>query len=74
VFFSTVDGGRSVSSSRKSQRVFSQGGSADSVFYIQKGKAKVSSPSRGKEAVVAFAETETSSARAHIRRPANKDH
>jgi len=50
-----MDGGRAA--------VFSQGDSADSVFYIQKGKVKVSVVSaQGKEAVLA--ETETSSARA----------
>ena len=55
VFLSTVNGGRSVSSYRKNQTVFSQGDLADSVFYIQKGKVKTSVVSeQGKEAVVAL--------------------
>jgi CRP/FNR family cyclic AMP-dependent transcriptional regulator len=55
VFLSTVDDGRSVSSYRKNQKVFSQGGPADAVFYIQEGKVKVCVVSeQGKEAVVAL--------------------
>jgi CRP-like cAMP-binding protein len=55
VFLSTVDGGRSVSSYRKNQKVFSQGDPADSVFYIQEGQVKVCVISElGKEAVVAL--------------------
>jgi CRP/FNR family cyclic AMP-dependent transcriptional regulator len=54
-FLATVDGGRSVSNYRKNQTVFSQGDPADSVFYIQEGKVKISVVSeRGKEAVVAM--------------------
>jgi CRP/FNR family transcriptional regulator, cyclic AMP receptor protein len=54
-FLSTVDGGRTVSNYRKNQKVFSQGDPADSVFYIQEGKVKVSFISeQGKEAVVAI--------------------
>jgi hypothetical protein len=41
-FLSTVDGGRTVSNYRKNQKVFSQGDPADSVFYMQAGKVKVS--------------------------------
>jgi len=54
-FLSKVNGGRTVSEYRKHQRVYSQGDSADSVFYIQTGKVKVTvlSP-QGKEAVVAI--------------------
>jgi CRP/FNR family transcriptional regulator, cyclic AMP receptor protein len=55
VFLNTVDGGRSVSSYRKNQKVFSQGDPADAVFYIQEGKVKVCVVSeQGKEAVVAL--------------------
>jgi CRP/FNR family transcriptional regulator, cyclic AMP receptor protein len=55
VFLSTVDGGRTVSSYRKNQKVFAQGDPADSVFYIQEGKVKVCVISeQGKEAVVAI--------------------
>jgi CRP/FNR family cyclic AMP-dependent transcriptional regulator len=47
--------GRSVAKFRKNQMLFAQGGVADSVFYILKGKVKVSVFSRhGKEAVVAI--------------------
>jgi CRP-like cAMP-binding protein len=54
-FLSTVDGGRTVSNYRKNQKVFSQGDPADSVFYMQAGKVKVSVISeQGKEAVVAI--------------------
>ena len=55
VFLNTVDGGRSESSYRKNQKVFSQGDPGDAVFYIQEGKVKVSVVSQqGKEAVVAL--------------------
>jgi CRP-like cAMP-binding protein len=55
VFLSKVDGGRTISKYRRNQIVFSQGGAADSVFYIQKGKVKVAVLSEhGKEAVVAI--------------------
>ena len=55
VFLSKVNGGRSVSDYRKNQIVYAQGDPADSVFYIQKGKAKVTALSQqGKEAVVAL--------------------
>jgi CRP-like cAMP-binding protein len=55
VFLATIDGGRSVSNHRKGGVIFSQGTSADSVFYIQKGKVKISVISEhGKEAVVAM--------------------
>jgi CRP/FNR family transcriptional regulator, cyclic AMP receptor protein len=47
--------GRSITKYRKSQVVFSQGDPADAVFYIQKGKLKVTVVSdRGKEAVAAL--------------------
>ena len=54
-FLTTVDGGKSISTYRKNQTVFSQGDPADSVFYIQDGKVKVCVVSeQGKEAVVAI--------------------
>ena len=54
VFLATVNGGRSISKYRTNQKVFAQGGSADAVFYIQKGKVKITVVSeQGKEAVVA---------------------
>jgi CRP-like cAMP-binding protein len=47
--------GRTISNYRKNEAVFSQGGVADCVFYIQKGKVKVTVLSEHrKEAVVAI--------------------
>ena len=54
-FLATLDGGRTISYDRKDQTVFSQGSSADAVFYIRSGKVKVTVVSeQGKEAVVAI--------------------
>jgi CRP/FNR family transcriptional regulator, cyclic AMP receptor protein len=53
-FLSKVNGGRTTAKYRKNQVVYQQGDPADSVFYIQTGKAKVTVVSaQGKEAVVA---------------------
>jgi CRP/FNR family transcriptional regulator, cyclic AMP receptor protein len=53
-FLATMEGGRTLSYYRKDEVVFSQGEPADSVFYIQKGKVKITVVSQqGKEAVVA---------------------
>ena len=47
--------GRSITKYRKNQIIFSQGDPADAVFYVQRGKLKVSVVSdRGKEAVAAI--------------------
>jgi CRP/FNR family transcriptional regulator, cyclic AMP receptor protein len=55
VFLATVNGGRTISKYRKDQIIFSQGKPADAVFYIQKGKVKITVVSeQGKEAVVAI--------------------
>lgn len=55
VFLAKVNGGRTVSEYRKNERVYRQGDPANSVFYIQTGKAKVTVVSpQGKEAVVAI--------------------
>jgi CRP-like cAMP-binding protein len=55
VFLATVNGGRSISKYRDGETVFSQGKPADAVFYIQKGKVKITVISeQGKEAVVAI--------------------
>ncbi|MGB8566308.1 MAG: cyclic nucleotide-binding domain-containing protein, partial [Pseudolabrys sp.] len=44
-----------ISTYRPNETVFSQSGSADAVFYIQKGKVKITVVSElGKEAVVAI--------------------
>ena len=54
-FLNRVGDGRSLAKYRKGQIVFSQGEVGDAVFYIQKGKAKVTVVSeQGKEAVVAI--------------------
>jgi CRP/FNR family transcriptional regulator, cyclic AMP receptor protein len=55
VFLDTENVGRAISRYRKDQKVFSQGSPADAVFYIQKGKVKITVVSeQGKEAVVAI--------------------
>ena len=52
-FLASVNGGRTLSNYGKNQAIFSQGDTADSVFYIQDGKVKISVRSdQGKEAVV----------------------
>jgi len=54
-FLAEVGEGITISQYRKDQIVFSQGDPADAVFYIQKGKVKVTVVSdQGKEAVVAI--------------------
>ena len=56
-FLGMVGEGRRIESYRKDQIVFSQGDAADAVFYIEKGKVKVTVVSpQGKEAVVAILE------------------
>ena len=54
-FLAKIGEGRSIGRYRKDQIVFSQGGPADAVFYIQSGKVKNTVVSeQGKEAVVAL--------------------
>jgi CRP/FNR family cyclic AMP-dependent transcriptional regulator len=54
VFLDTENVGRTISKYRTDQTVFPQGSPADAVFYIQKGKVKITVVSeQGKEAVVA---------------------
>ena len=54
-FLAKVGEGKTIATYRKDQIVFSQGEIADAVFYIQKGKIKLSVVSeQGKEAVVAI--------------------
>ena len=56
-FLGNVGGGKQVLEFRKNQHVFEQGDVADTVFYIQKGKVKLTVLSeQGKEAVVAILE------------------
>ena len=55
VYLAKVGAGRTISEYRKNQTVFSQGDPADAVFYIQKGKVKLTVVSKqGKEAVVSI--------------------
>ena len=55
VFLAKADGGRTSSEYRPNDRIFLQGDPADAVFYVQKGKVKITVLSKqGKEAVVAI--------------------
>ena len=59
VFFETAAKGRTISKHRKSEIIFSQGDDADAVFYVKKGKVKVTVVSKqGKEAVIAILGTD----------------
>jgi CRP-like cAMP-binding protein len=52
-FLSTIDGGRTIATFPKKQTIFVQGDVADSVFYIQSGKVKLTVvASSGKEATI----------------------
>jgi CRP/FNR family cyclic AMP-dependent transcriptional regulator len=54
-FLAKVGDGKTLLKVKKKQIIFSQGDAADSVFYIQKGKVKLTVVSqKGKEAVVAI--------------------
>ena len=58
-FFETAAKGRTISTHRKKEIIFSQGDAADAVFYIKKGNVKVCVLSNdGKEAVVAILGTD----------------
>jgi CRP/FNR family cyclic AMP-dependent transcriptional regulator len=53
IFLSTINGGRKIAAFPKKQTIFVQGDSSDAVFYIQKGKVKLSVVSQtGKEATI----------------------
>ena len=55
VFLETVAKGRVISTHPKKEIIFAQGDAADAVFYIKKGKVKVTVVStQGKEAVIAI--------------------
>ncbi len=55
VFLSKENGGRTISNYAKNKVVYAQGDPADSIFYLESGKAKLSVVSdQGKEAVVAL--------------------
>jgi CRP/FNR family cyclic AMP-dependent transcriptional regulator len=52
-FLSTIDDGRTIATFTKKQRVFAQDDPSDAVFYIQKGKVRLSVVSNsGKEATI----------------------
>jgi len=57
-FLAKIGDGRTIVKYRKDQIVFTQGEPADAVFYIQKGKVKITVVSeQGKEAVIAILAT-----------------
>ncbi len=52
-FLSVIDGGRTIAAVSAKQRAFVQGDLADAVFYVQKGKVKLSVVAKGgKEATI----------------------
>ncbi len=52
-FLSTIDGGRTITAFSKKQAIFVQGDTSAAVFYIQKGKVKLTVVSKiGKEATI----------------------
>jgi CRP/FNR family cyclic AMP-dependent transcriptional regulator len=52
-FLSTINGGRKIEAFPKKQTIFAQGDPSDAVFYIQKGKVKLTVVSKsGKEATI----------------------
>ena len=52
-FLSTIDGGRKIAAFPKKQTIFAQGDSSDAVFYLQKGKVRLTVVSKtGKEATI----------------------
>ena len=58
-FLAKIGDGRGIGKYRKDQIVFSQGELADAVFYVQKGKVKLTVVSeQGKEAVIAILGTD----------------
>jgi CRP/FNR family cyclic AMP-dependent transcriptional regulator len=59
VFLETVAKGRVITEHPKKQIIFAQGDNADAVFYVRKGKVKVTVVSKqGKEAVIAILGTD----------------
>lgn len=54
-FLTKANGGRTIGSYRANDRIFAQADTADAVFYIQRGKVKLTVVSKqGKEAVIAL--------------------
>src|ERR1700678_1972396 len=59
VFLAKVGDGKSIIELHKNQKIFEQGDVAETVFYIQRGRVKLTVLSeQGKEAVVAILEPE----------------
>jgi len=54
-FLAIIGEGRTILSFRKKQTIFAQGDACDGVFYIQKGKVKLTVVSKsGKEAIIGY--------------------
>ncbi|MGZ5927219.1 MAG: Crp/Fnr family transcriptional regulator, partial [Rhizomicrobium sp.] len=54
-FLAKVGGGRSIATYRKGQKIYAQGEAADAVFFVKRGKVKITIVSKqGKEAVIAI--------------------
>ena len=52
-YLSTIDRGRKIFAFPKKQTIFAQGDSSDAVFYVQKGKVRLTVVSKtGKEATI----------------------
>ena len=59
IFLATIGEGRKSLTLSRSQGIFAQGDAADAVFYIQKGKVRLSVVSKvGKEATIGVLERE----------------
>jgi CRP/FNR family cyclic AMP-dependent transcriptional regulator len=59
IFLAKANGGKTIKKYRGGDRVFAQGDPADSIFYIQEGRVKLTVLSRqGKEAVIAMLGTD----------------
>src|ERR1019366_3236383 len=55
VFIAKANGGKTIAEYRTNESIFAQGDPANAVFYVNKGKVKLTVSSReGKEAVVAI--------------------
>ena len=58
MFLARLHNGKSVQELRNGQRIFSQGDAAEAVFYLQKGRVKITVTSKhGKEAVIGVVES-----------------
>jgi CRP-like cAMP-binding protein len=55
VFLAVVGAGKTISKYRKGETIFAQGDPGDAVFFVEKGRVKVTVLSeQGKEAIIAF--------------------